>query len=319
MRKFAIYTSKRACTNPRHMAMHTHIEQFLQYLSHELNYSPLTVAAYRNDLKQWSDALTAGKEQLDLGSVTAGDIRAWMVTRADSGDCARTLRRKVQSVRALYRYLMKRAVVKENPAADVELARIAKPLPSHVRETSMNALLDAEVDMTDFTAVRDHLLLMMLYETGMRRAELIGLKDACIDTGRGELKVHGKRDKDRVIPFGHELRQWIERYRTLRSELGVTDEEFFTRPGGGRLYPSLVYNIVHEALKSVGGTSKMSPHVLRHTFASVMLNSGAGLESVKEILGHESLATTQIYTHITFSELKDNYKHAHPRAIKKGE
>ncbi len=301
------------------MTMHTTIEQFMQYLSHELNYSPLTVAAYRNDLKQWCESLAKDEADVDLASVTVADIRLWMVQRADAGDSARTLRRKVQSVRALYRYLMKRGIVDENPAADVELARTPRPLPAHVRQQNMDELLNGEIDTTDFTAVRDRLVMMMLYETGMRRAELIGLLDANIDTHKGELRVHGKRDKDRVIPFGHELAQWITLYRSLRSEHGITDDEFFTRPSGGKLYPSLVYNIVHDNLASVGGSSKMSPHVLRHTFASVMLNSGAGLESVKEILGHESLATTQLYTHITFNQLKDNYKHAHPRAQKKGE
>ena len=302
------------------MTMHSTIEQFLQYLSHELNYSQLTVAAYRNDLKQWCEAVTGGgARELDLATIEAADVRMWMVQRADAGDCARTLRRKVQSVRALFRYLMKRGLVAENPAADVELARTPKPLPDHVRTQNMDALLDEEIDRSDFTAVRDRLVMLMLYETGMRRAELIGLLDAHVDTGKGELRVHGKRDKDRVIPFGHELAQWIETYRALRQELHVGDEEFFVRPGGGKLYPSHVYNIVHSNLARVGGSRKMSPHVLRHTFASVMLNSGAGLESVKEILGHESLATTQIYTHITFNQLKENYKHAHPRALKKGD
>lgn len=301
------------------MTMHTTIEQFLQYLSHELNYSPLTVAAYRNDLRQWSEAMSGDASDVDLESVTVADVRLWMVQRADAGDSARTLRRKVQSLRALYRYMMKRGIVDENPAADVELARTPRPLPAHVREQNMDTLLNSEIDMTDFTAVRDRLVMMMLYETGMRRAELIGLLDANVDTAKGELRVHGKRDKDRVIPFGHELAQWIERYRGLRTEQGIADDEFFTRQSGGKMYPSLVYRIVHDNLASVGGSSKMSPHVLRHTFASVMLNSGAGLESVKEILGHESLATTQLYTHITFNQLKDNYKHAHPRAQKKGE
>lgn len=301
------------------MTKHAIIEQFLQYLSHELNYSTHTVAAYRNDLTQWSEALCSGNDDLHVDSVTAADVRMWMVQRSDAGDCARTLRRKVQSVRALYRYLMKRGIVTENPAAEVELARTPKPLPAHVREKNMDALLNSEVDTSDFTAVRDRLVMMMFYETGMRRAELIGLQDACVDTSHGEIKVHGKRDKDRVIPIGHELKEWIELYRSLRSQQGVTDDEFFVRPGGGKLYPSLVYNIVHNNLESVGGCEKMSPHVLRHTFASVMLNGGAGLESVKEILGHESLATTQIYTHITFNQLKENYNHAHPRAQKKGE
>ncbi len=309
-------------TDRRHrpfMTMHTIIEQFAQYLSLELNYSDLTVKAYRNDLNQWCEALTGGKEEPRLESATAADVRNWMVQRGDAGDCARTLRRKVQSVRALYKYMMKRGLTDENPAADVELARTPQRLPSHVRQRSMDELLDRDIDTGDFNAVRDHLVVMMLYSTGMRQAELIGLQDALVDTGRGELKVHGKRDKDRVIPFGNELKRWIELYRSLRDTLGIHDKAFFVRETGGSLYPSMVYRIVHNSLQSVGGSDKMSPHVLRHTFASVMLNNGAGLESVKELLGHESLATTQLYTHITFNQLKDNYKHAHPRAQKKGE
>ena len=299
--------------------MDTTIEQFLQYLSHELNYSRLTVAAYRNDLRQWCQSLTSNASDLDLKSVTVADVRLWMVQRSQAGDCARTLQRKVQSLRALYRYMMKRGLVSENPAADVELPRIPKPLPAHVREQNMDTLLNGEIDTQDFTEVRDRLILMMFYTTGMRRAELIDLLDSNVDTAKGELRVHGKRNKDRVIPFGPELARWITLYRSLRDQAGSADPQFFVRARGGKLYPSLVYGIVRKALESVGGSSKMSPHVLRHTFASVMLNDGAGLESVKELLGHESLATTQIYTHVTFNQLKENYIHAHPRALKKGE
>ena len=172
--------------------------------------------------------------------------------------------------------------------------------------------------MSDFTAVRDRLVVMMLYETGIRRAELIGLKDCNVDTAKCEIKVHGKRDKDRIVPFGAELKEWIDAYRVLRDTECRGNETFFVRPDGKPLYSTLVYRIVHEALIEAGGCSKFSPHVLRHSFASALLNNGAQLMSVKELLGHESLASTQVYTHITFSELKDNYKHAHPRALKKG-
>ena len=187
-----------------------------------------------------------------------------------------------------------------------------------VRETSVDSLLDSDIDMDDFEQVRNRLIVMMLYETGMRRAELIGLRDANVDTGKMELKVHGKRDKDRIIPFGTELAQWIDSYRRLRDQQAVGCDSFFVRPTGEPLYPMLVYRVVKELLSQAGVSSKRSPHVLRHTFATAMLNNGASLNSVKELLGHESLATTQIYTHVTFSELKNNYKLAHPRALKKG-
>ena len=263
-------------------------------------------------------SLTGGKEALDVKSVTTGDIRAWMLHLNKQGDSARTMRRKVQAVRSFYKWLMKQGMASDSPAAAVELARIPKRLPQLVRTSSMDELLDQEIDETDFVQVRNRLIVMMLYETGMRRAELLDLLDRNVDTASGELKVHGKRDKDRIIPFGTELAQAIDSYRLLRDELVRGCEHFFVKEDGNPLYPMLVYRIVRRALQEVGVTSKRSPHVLRHSFATAMLNDGAAINSVKELLGHESLATTQIYTHVTFSELKNNYKLAHPRALNKG-
>ena len=294
------------------------IDKYLQYIKLELNLSEHTQVAYGNDLRQWKQFLTGGGEQLDVASVTASDIRAWLLQLSGSGDSARTLRRKVQAVRSFYKWLMRNGTVVVNPAASVELARIPKRLPQLVREDSVDSLLDSKIDDADFEQVRNRLIVMMLYETGMRRGELIGLLDKNVDTAKGELKVHGKRDKDRIIPFGTELADWIEKYRSLRDDQALEGEHFFVRESGEPLYPMLVYRIVREALTEAGVTSKRSPHVLRHTFATAMLNDGAALNSVKELLGHESLATTQIYTHVTFSELKNNYKLAHPRALKKG-
>lgn len=294
------------------------IDNYLQFIRLEKNLSPHTVVAYRCDLEQWEQFLTSGKEALDVKSVTTGDIRAWMLHLNKQGDSARTMRRKVQAVRSFYKWLMKQGMASDSPAAAVELARIPKRLPQLVRTSSMDELLDQEIDETDFVQVRNRLIVMMLYETGMRRAELLGLLDRNVDTASGELKVHGKRDKDRIIPFGTELAQAIDSYRLLRDELVRGCEHFFVKEDGNPLYPMLVYRIVHRALQEVGVTSKRSPHVLRHSFATAMLNDGAAINSVKELLGHESLATTQIYTHVTFSELKNNYKLAHPRALKKG-
>lgn len=294
------------------------IDNYLQFIRLEKNLSPHTVVAYRCDLEQWEQFLTSGKEALDVKSVTTGDIRAWMLHLNKQGDSARTMRRKVQAVRSFYKWLMKQGMASDSPAAAVELARIPKRLPQLVRTSSMNELLDQEIDETDFVQVRNRLIVMMLYETGMRRAELLDLLDRNVDTASGELKVHGKRDKDRIIPFGTELAQAIDSYRLLRDELVRGCEHFFVKEDGNPLYPMLVYRIVHRALQEVGVTSKRSPHVLRHSFATAMLNDGAAINSVKELLGHESLATTQIYTHVTFSELKNNYKLAHPRALNKG-
>lgn len=296
-------------------------EAFLKYIRYELNLSACTVLSYKNDLRQLSNYLTGdGKEEFDAASVTSGDIRAWIAYLSRKGLSSRSIRRKIQAVRAFYKYLILTGEVTENPAADVELAKIRKPLPVFVREENINELIDEEIDTGDFEEVRDKLMIMMLYETGIRRAELIGLKDKDVDDAKGELKVLGKRNKERIVPFGHELSGWISKYRQVRAnQVGTAlTESFFVRETGEPLYPMLVHRIVHRELTQAGGSSRQSPHVLRHTFASAMLNGGADLNSVKELLGHESLAATQVYTHITFRELKSNYEHAHPRALKKG-
>ena len=298
--------------------MNAAIERFLQYLRHERNLSWRTVNLYRHNLGQWAEFMTAGNRQLDLASVTTADIRVWLLQRSECGDVPGTLRHKVQAIRALYRYLLRRGEVQTNPAAQVELAKLPKPLPKIVREKTVDAVLDADVDTDDFTQVRNRLIIMLFYETGIRLSELIGLQDSAVDVDKRELKVRGKRDKDRIVPFGDELSSWVTRYRHLRSGVGAVCGNLLVTAKGKPLYPSLVYHVVHDSLAVAGGTGKLSPHVLRHTFASVMLNSGAQLNSVKELLGHESLAATQVYTHVTLSELQHNYELAHPRALKKG-
>jgi len=298
------------------------INQFLQYLRLERNLSPRTVDLYRRNLTQWHDHMTGGgKVALHHTSVTASDIRQWLVERSSQGDCAGTLRHKVQALRAFYRYLMRRGQMTDNPASQVELARLARPLPVMVREQTMDSILDDATAMMsdDHDTVRNRLIVMLLYETGIRQSELIGLQDSAVDTRHRDLKVRGKRDKDRIVPFGPELADAIERYRAVRATLPVLEcGNLLVTQHGRPLYPSLVYHVVHDTLAAAGATGKLSPHVLRHTFASTMLNHGAELNSVKELLGHESLAATQIYTHVTLSELQHNYELAHPRALKKG-
>jgi integrase/recombinase XerC len=298
--------------------MNATIERFLQYLRLERNLSWRTVDLYRRDLDQWASFMTAGSQTLDLPSVTTSDIRDWLFRRSRQGDCPGTLRHKTQAIRALYHYLMRQGEVQSNPAAQVDLAKLPKPLPKFVREKTVDAVLDADIDCDDFTQVRDHLIVMLFYETGIRLSELIGLQDAAVDTVKRELKVRGKRDKDRIVPFGDELAGCVDHYRSLRAAIRPECGNLLVTARGKQLYPSLVYHVVHDSLAQAGGTGKLSPHVLRHTFASVMLNSGAELNSVKELLGHENLAATQVYTHVTLSELQHNYELAHPRALKKG-
>lgn len=292
------------------------IDNFLRYLSLELNYSSHTVCAYRVDLHLLSDYLNSR----GVSSLTRADVallRGWLVSLNRRGDSVRTVRRRVQAARALFKWLQRSGVVSDNPAASLEMGRLPRRLPQSVREKQLDSLLDSGVDATDFEAVRDRLIVMMLYSTGLRRAELIGLKDASVDVSSRELRVRGKRDKDRIVPFGDELARWIDNYRMLRESIAGRCDSFFVRPNGEPLYPSLVYNVVTRELRSAGVTGKASPHTLRHSFASAMLNHGAQLNSVKDLLGHESLAATQVYTHITFSEMLNNYKLAHPRALRK--
>ena len=193
--------------------MNATVERFLQYLRNERNLSWRTVDAYRRDLHQWISYATGGGQDLDFATVTTSDLHAWLIERASQHDCTSTLRRKVQALRALYRYLLRRGEVTANPAAQVELAKQPRPLPKFVREKTVDAVLDADIDMQDFVQVRDRLIVMLFYENGIRLSELIGLQNAAVDVAKRELKVRGKRDKDRIVPFGDELVQWIETYR----------------------------------------------------------------------------------------------------------
>lgn len=296
-------------------------DRFLTYLRHELNSSPHTVEAYGRDLRQWQAYVTSeGKYEFRPAEVTSSDLRQWVLGLARSGDSTRTVRRKMQAVRAFYKWMLRCGAVASNPAADVALPKLDKPLPVYVRPEETAAVIDEELDTEDFIAVRDRLIVDMLYSTGMRCSELLTLRDAAVDTRKGELKVLGKRNKERIIPFGQELTDMIALYRRLRDDLIESRaEEFFLRPTGEPLYRKLIYNVVHEALQGRAHAARLSPHTLRHSFATDMLNNGADLNAVQHLLGHASLATTQVYTHISYRELKQNYRTAHPRALKKGD
>ena len=291
------------------------ISEFLTYMELELNRSKLTVEAYGRDLRELAAFLCRGEEMEGASTVTTADVRAWLADMARNGISPRSLRRKTQAARAFFRWMQKRHGVSTNPAAEVQLAKIGRKLPEFVREQEMEELLDAPILGGDPALnIRNKLIINILYSCGIRRDELAKITDADIDFYQKEIRVHGKRDKTRIIPVADELLAEIKEWQTVRDGLYS-----FPAPAPlicskrGKLSGQAIYGIVHQLLMSTGATHK-SPHSLRHTFATSLLNSGAEINSVKELLGHASLQSTQIYTHLTFSDMKKAYDAAHPRS-----
>ena len=291
------------------------INQFLNYLRFERNSSPQTVLTYEEALREFESYLAFRDSGLSLRDADADLIREWMESLMDRGNNASTINKKLSALRSFFRFALKRKLVNRDPAHCVTGPKKAKPLPQFVREGEMDRLLDGEEWGDSFKDVRARTLLILLYETGIRRAEVIGLDDADVDLDACQLKVTGKRNKQRIVPFGEELAVEIRRYMSVRdSEVTADCGAFFLNDRGGRISGGMVSKIVKDNLSKVTSLKKRSPHVLRHTFATAMLNNGAGLESIKNLLGHESVSTTEIYAHTTFEQLKRVYKEAHPRA-----
>lgn len=304
------------------------IDSFLTYIRCELNFSDCTVSSYHSDIAQWyafaASASLAGCDihtaEPDPARVTLDDLRQWVAYLSSEGIGVASIRRKIQAVRAFYKYLLKRGLCSVNPAADLRPAKLPRRLPVCIRPDEIASVLDDDVDYSDFVDFRDRLIIYMFYATGMRVSELINLCDDAVDCSRCELKVLGKRNKERVIPFGGSLPTMIEHYRILRDkQTGQTaSATFFVRPDGRPLSRVMAYNIVRKKLDGHVAAKKHSPHVLRHSCATDLLNNGADITAVCQLLGHQSLATTQIYTHLSYRELLNNYKLAHPRALKSG-
>ena len=292
------------------------IDSFLDYLRYERNYSPETVKAYGSDLLQF-EAFLEGEngESKPLAEAGSREIRSWMVMLLDEGYSSTSVNRKLSTLRSFFKYLLKQGVCQADPLRKVMGPKNKKKLPVFVKETDMDRLLD-DIDFgPGFKGCRDRAILETFYLTGMRLSELIGLKDEDVDFAAMQLKVTGKRNKQRLVPFGDELKKDLQEYVKLRDEtVSGGSKAFFVRKSGEQLYRSIVDNIVKRNLSKVATVQKKSPHVLRHTFATQMLNHDAQLGAIKELLGHESLATTEVYTHTTFEELKRMYNQAHPRA-----
>ncbi|MCE5345916.1 MAG: tyrosine-type recombinase/integrase [Bacteroidales bacterium] len=291
-------------------------ESFLEYLQIEKRYSPHTVRSYINDLDQFALYLSSLGVPDDPVAVTSHDIRAWIVSLMDNGYSTTSVHRKISCLRVFYRYLRKEGIVKGDPLEKVVLPKNRKTLPVFVEEKAMKDLLDNYPFENDYAGIRNRTIIEMLYLTGMRRSELIGLRNCDVDLSEGIVKVTGKRNKQRIIPIVRSFNHRLEEYIKVRDENVVTGNDgwFFTTDKGKKLYDKYVYNTVNSYLAMVTTIEKKSPHILRHTFATHMLNHGADLNSIKELLGHANLSATQIYTHNTFEKLKKIYKQAHPRA-----
>ena len=289
------------------------IETFLEYLKYERNYSPETTRAYEVDLLQFEEF--ARECELQLKEVNPNTVREWVVQMMDKGTCVSSINRKLSALRSFYKYLLKQGEISADPIRKINGPKKKKPLPVFVKEKEMDRLLDETDFGNNFKGHRDKLIILLFYETGMRLAELVGLNDVDVDFGAKVIKVTGKRNKQRLIPFGDELAKAMQDYLMERDQTVQTPSgAFVTKENGERLGYSTVQYIVKQNLSKVTTVKKRSPHVLRHTFATSMLNHQAELGSIKELLGHESIATTEVYTHTTFEELKKAYNQAHPRA-----
>lgn len=292
------------------------IEQFLNYLRFERNLSELTVANYGEDLKSFEAYFRNLDNQLSWESVDSDVIRNWMESMMDKGNSATSINRRLSALRSFYRFALIRKLVALDPAHAVKGPKKSKPLPQFLRDNEMDELIDGDAVCSDsFKDVRARTILTLFYESGMRLSELVGLDDTDVDFLNRQLKVTGKRNKQRVIPFGEELEETLRTYISTRDEnVFRKDTALFVTEKGKRMNADQVRYQVKKNVSKVSTLKKRTPHVLRHTFATTMLNHGAGIESVKKLLGHQSLETTEIYTHTTFEQLKRVYEKAHPRA-----
>ena len=292
------------------------IEKFLSYLRYERNRSELTVQSYERSLRDFESYFKNRDSQLSWESVDSDIIRDWMESLMDKGDMASSVNQHLSAVRSFFRFALSHGLVGRDPSHVVRGPKKQKPLPQFVRENEIDRLIDTpEYWGSEYNDIRARTIIILFYSTGMRLAELIGLNSMDIDFVSHQLKVTGKRNKQRIIPFGDEVEKALRDYIALRDQVvGGPTEALFTQEDGQRITRARVTRVVREHLSQVTTLKKRSPHVLRHSFATAMLNNGAGLESVRKLLGHESVATTEIYTHTTFEQLKKVYKDAHPRA-----
>lgn len=289
-------------------------ESFVNYLKYEKRYSSHTVVAYNNDLDQFVLYCTEMVGDFNVIRIDSKLVRSWIVHLMEQNLSARSVNRKVTTIKSFFKYLMKEQVVEINPVLNLTLPKVRKKLPNFVEETNLHHLLDDGYFSNDFVGSRDKLIISLFYETGIRLAELMLLKESDFNRKENLVRVLGKRKKERVIPYPDEINNLIDMYISQRNEkVKCETDRMLVTEKGQPIYEKLIYRVVTNNLAKVTLLEKKSPHVLRHTYATHLLNKGADLNAVKELLGHSNLAATQIYTHTTFERLHDIYKQAHPR------
>lgn len=293
----------------------TIVDKYIDYLRYEKNYSSHTEISYYSDLIQFRDFIESHYRDIELETVDGDIVRAWIIFLMEAKTSARSVNRKLSSLKSFYRYLQKMGLISISPLKKISGPKAKKPIPSFINYSDMEKVLDIETEDNDYESFRDKVILELFYVTGMRRAELIGLTDKDIDLYSGSIRVTGKRNKQRIIPINKNTIILIGTYLEIRNKNFENQTvAFFVKKDGEPIYPMLIHRVVSSHLKWIPTLAKASPHVLRHSFATGMLNNGADINAVKELLGHSSLASTEIYTHTSFDELKKIYNKAHPRA-----
>ncbi len=289
-------------------------ESFINYLKYEKRYSSHTTLAYEKDLDQFVLFCTETVGDFNIKEADSKLLRSWVLSLMERGYRPQSIKRKVSSVKAFFRFLMKNEVLETNPLTDIPLPKVRKKLPYFVNEENLHHLLDDGFFSDDFTGIRDKLIITLLYGTGIRRAELLQLKDIDFDRQNRLVRVMGKRRKERVIPYPDSINPLLEQYLEIRNrEITHSGDLLLVTEKGEPVYEKLIYRTVQKYLEQVTSLEKKSPHVLRHSYATHLLNRGADLNAVKELLGHANLSATQIYTHVTFEKMQKVYKQAHPR------
>jgi integrase/recombinase XerC len=288
------------------------VDEFLQYLSFEKRFSHHTVVAYKTDLAQFVAFLGTGITS--FSDLNPRYIRNWMIELCDSGNSPRSIRRKMACLNTYFRWAVKNNHTSSNPCQLISLPKTSKKLPEFAEEKKLNIVLDEYPFANNFEGWRNRLIIELFYTTGIRLSELIGLTVGNIDTDEMYIRVLGKRNKERLIPVTRRICDMTATYLPFRDSLNPMCSNLFIKNNGNPMYAKLVYRIVHQFLSEASTLSRRSPHILRHTFATHMLNHGADINAIKELLGHSSLAATQVYTHNSFEKLKKVYQQAHPRA-----